>query len=358
MDSNTGVRKDSVRVLELFSGIGGMHYSLKKAADSLGGNAPEFQVVAAMDISDVANRVYRHNFPSANHISGNICGLTAKKLNKWGVNCIMMSPPCQPFTRQGLQKDLQDPRTQPLVHIVNLLPQIQDLEYVLVENVKGFETSTAYELLMNGLKKIGFHTQTFLISPPQIGVPNSRLRCYVIARKTKPFDFQSDTICTDLSPIMATRDWAKEHCQEIGRISDYLDNNVLHDEELDEKTIRKHAEVIDIVTGDSTNSCCFTKSYGRYAEGTGSIIQQSGDLDDAYARARNHDKTSPEYLSAIRELKLRYFSPAEVSRLMGFPNDFSFPSEYSNNKLHCYRVLGNSLNVKVVGFLTTLLFEH
>ena len=102
---------ETVKVLELFSGIGGMHFAIDQASR----NVPiQYEVVAAMDISDVANKVYKHNFPEVNHISGNICGLTAKKVNALGVSAIFMSPPCQPFTRQGLQKDLEDTRTQTL----------------------------------------------------------------------------------------------------------------------------------------------------------------------------------------------------------------------------------------------------
>jgi hypothetical protein len=51
--------------------------------------------------------VYRHNFPGVNHGSGNICGLKPEVLEKKGIEAIFMSPPCQPFTRQGLKKDLQ-----------------------------------------------------------------------------------------------------------------------------------------------------------------------------------------------------------------------------------------------------------
>jgi len=82
-----------VKVLELFSGIGGMHYALRAAGT-------DFEVVTAMDISDVPNRVYKHNFPDVKHSRANICGLTADQLEQWGVEAIFMSPPCQPFTRQ------------------------------------------------------------------------------------------------------------------------------------------------------------------------------------------------------------------------------------------------------------------
>jgi len=55
----------------------------------------------------ISSLVYRHNFPGVNHGSGNVCGLKAEVLEKKGVEAIFMSPPCQPFTRQGLQKDLK-----------------------------------------------------------------------------------------------------------------------------------------------------------------------------------------------------------------------------------------------------------
>ena len=86
-----------IRVLELFSGIGGMHYALSQARDTLSHKIFDFEIVAAMDISEVANKVYRHNFPQVNHIAGNICGLTADKVNKWKIDAIFMSPPCQVF---------------------------------------------------------------------------------------------------------------------------------------------------------------------------------------------------------------------------------------------------------------------
>ena len=56
------MKKKSVKVLELFSGIGGMHYALKEAQKILPDF--EFNVVRAIDISDVANQVYKHNFPN------------------------------------------------------------------------------------------------------------------------------------------------------------------------------------------------------------------------------------------------------------------------------------------------------
>ena len=36
--------------------------------------------------------------------------------------------------------------------------------------------------------------------------------------------------------------------------------------------LKKRAEVADVVTAEGFKSCCFTKSYGRYVEGTGEEV--------------------------------------------------------------------------------------
>ena len=56
-----------VRVLELYSGIGGMHYSVMQLNN--------IEVVAAIDISPLANSVYRHNFSQTNHLEKGVEGL-------------------------------------------------------------------------------------------------------------------------------------------------------------------------------------------------------------------------------------------------------------------------------------------
>ncbi|KAJ2577601.1 tRNA (cytosine-5-)-methyltransferase, partial [Coemansia sp. RSA 1804] len=54
-----------LRVVEFYSGIGGMHFALKEAhIDS--------HVVHAFDINTVANHVYRHNFPDVPVMQRNI----------------------------------------------------------------------------------------------------------------------------------------------------------------------------------------------------------------------------------------------------------------------------------------------
>ena len=57
----------------------------------------------------------------------------------------------------------------------------------------------------------------------------------------------------------------------------------------------------------------------------------------------------------LAALQLRYFSPREISRLMGFPEELRFPVQSTLKQ--CRNVLGNSLNVKVVGALMSHLLR-
>jgi tRNA (cytosine38-C5)-methyltransferase len=80
------------KALEFYSGIGGFHYSVLLSEMPV-------EVVQAFDIHSFANETYYHNFKSKAN-SRNIETLTAKDIDKYGADVWMMSPPCQPYTRQ------------------------------------------------------------------------------------------------------------------------------------------------------------------------------------------------------------------------------------------------------------------
>lgn len=88
----------------------------------------------------------------------------------------------------GLNKDLEDTRSDPLKHILSMLPEIPTLKFILVENVKGFETSIARSMLISCLEDLQFNCREFLLSPTQLHVPNSRTRFYLLAKRS-PLDF-------------------------------------------------------------------------------------------------------------------------------------------------------------------------
>ena len=78
------------------------------------------------------------------------------------------------------------------------------------------------------------------------------------------------------------------------------------------------------------------------------MLQQAGDLDAVF-QVFDANRNSATVLAALKSLQLRFLTPKEISRLMGFPEKFGFPPETTLRQ--GYKSLGNSLNVWVVAVL-------
>lgn len=85
------------------------------------------------------------------------------------------------------------------------------------------------------------------------------------------------------------------------------------------------------------SSNCFTKSYGKLLKGSGSILQISEELGEE-SKHNEMEKFKG---------RLRYLSGKELLRIFCFPSEFKMPGTLTNRQQ--YGLIGNSLNVRVVG---------
>ncbi|KAJ2825251.1 hypothetical protein IWW50_002935, partial [Coemansia erecta] len=163
-----------LRVAEFYSGIGGMHFALKEAGiDS--------QVVRAFDINTVANEVYKHNFADVPVMQRNIESLPMSLFEGLKADLWTMSPPCQPYTRQGQQRGSDDMRAKSFLFLIDLLGKLQHKPmHLLVENVAGFEQSDTRNNLLLQLIREGYRYEEYLLNPLQLCYPNSRTRYYLL----------------------------------------------------------------------------------------------------------------------------------------------------------------------------------
>lgn len=233
-----------------------------------------------------------------------------------------------------------------------------------------------------------------MVSPTSVGIPNSRLRYFLIAKMSTenfssqildafPHPAESDS---PEQPMLSSPPSPAGTCQpeeemQVGRvlykvetsldaqtkmsqnkdlsvrqIQDFLEPQMGLNVEhylLPPKTLLRYALLLDIVRPTCRRSVCFTKGYGRYVEGTGSVLQCCVETEMESVFRGLEQCSEEEKLQQLAKLKLRYFTPREVANLMGFPQSFSFPEQIL--KKQQYRVLGNSLNVVVVARLLQLL---
>lgn len=280
----------------------------------------------------------------------NIESLSASVIEDLDVDTILMSPPCQPFTRNGLKGDVADNRTNAFKCILDLLPRLKTIQRILLENVKGFESSVMREMFLETLTAAGFCFQEFILSPTQIGIPNSRLRYYCLAaRNSDKFKLSK---CSSEQIVTTLPSENVETFSLLNIIEKHIDFDAYR---IPEQILQKRATVLDICYANSRRSCCFTKAYGRYLEGTGSVFSENKEECDLeiFKQLSNEELSSHQRLQLIRSLNLRFFTPKEISRLMCFPVSFDFPENISIKQR--YMLLGNSINVKVVAELIKLL---
>jgi tRNA (cytosine38-C5)-methyltransferase len=257
-----------------------------------------------------------------------------------------MSPPCQPYTRGGLQKDITDMRAKSFVYLMErILPNLTHKpKYIFVENVKNFETSQSRDLLVRTLIELNYTFQEFLLSPTQINVPNERLRYYLCAKLVELRIHEAPPLRTEF-PTINTRNVVSS------RLGDYLIETT--DSELfipDEILSKNKGYRFDIVNQDSNRSSCVTKGYGylSHMKGTGPLLA-TREIDP------NHEIDWQD-ANTLLPLRLRWLHPTEIANLSGFPPTFSFPSRLT--LLQCHKLLGNSLNVTVVSHLMTHMLNY
>ncbi|XP_023930877.1 tRNA (cytosine(38)-C(5))-methyltransferase-like [Lingula anatina] len=166
---------------------------------------------------------------------------------------------------------------------------------------------------------------------------------------------QSCKKCTLSAGVIASnQDYSPQFCQSIDHYLEKQPEEYLEKFLLPEKDLKRF-KVMDIVLPSSRKSCCFTKRYGHYMEGAGSMLQMvwGEEVNTSILKDDMIPEKAIEYMDDIKKLKLRYFTPREIANLMCFPKEFEFPNKLSRKQ--CYRVLGNSLNVHVVAVLIKLM---
>ncbi len=388
----------ALKVLEFYSGIGGWHYAL--AASSL-----HCEVVAAFELNPNANEVYAHNF-SLTPRQCNIEKLRLAELEAFDAEMWVMSPPCQPFTRLGKRKDVDDHRTDSCLSLLAKIPAMtRPPRHLLLENVQGFECSETRRRLVGILASCDYTLEEFLLDPRQIGVPNARLRYYMIATRqtdAPPSPAAAEAVGTLVSgdgteqkipallkrhPPIETATVSRRKLREFLEPEPELGTPASTETKavvdgrgagaraagapganlLSEKVLLQSGGCVDIVLRDSAHTTCFTKAYSQYAKGTGSVLASACDgADDAnallgwtkeqyalycakdvYGDGHTEGSGSLEVpradIGRLRALRLRYFSPREVANLMGFPPApaFQFPDSITTKQR--YKLLGNSV---------------
>jgi len=155
-----------VRVLDLFSGIGGFSLGLERAG---------MQTVAFCEIDPYCRAVLKKHWPGV-PCHEDVRTLTASDVGPIDVICGGF--PCQPFSHAGKRLGGEDDRA--------LWPEyrrlIQELRpaWVIGENVVGL-VSLGLDSVLDDLEALGYSQRTFDIPACGVGAPHLRHRIWIVA---------------------------------------------------------------------------------------------------------------------------------------------------------------------------------
>lgn len=169
-------KENTLRVLDLFCGCGGMTLGMKQAG---------LQVVAGIDIWPTAIQTYQTQHPDHLCICADLKELSPQQLEKQyhiqrgTIDLIVGGPPCQSFSMAG-KRDVSDPRNTLFMEYVRYLDYYQPRAF-LMENVMGIlskkteDGEKMVDIISNELGK-NYLVRIFSLWASDFEVPQNRRR--------------------------------------------------------------------------------------------------------------------------------------------------------------------------------------
>ncbi len=165
--------KSKLKVLDLFSGIGGFSLALESTG--------HFQTIGFVENDEYCQAVLQHHFPEV-PILGDIKNVT-KETVPTRPDVICGGFPCQPYSVAGDQRAKDDPR--------HLWPEMlriikeQKPTWVVGENVSGL-VKLGLDEILDEMEDQGYSTRTFNIPAFSVGAPHQRQRLWIIGHLGDP----------------------------------------------------------------------------------------------------------------------------------------------------------------------------
>lgn len=289
--------------IDLFAGIGG----IRMGFESAGG-----ECVFTSEWDEPAQKTYQANFNEIPY--GDITKIEPEEIPSFDM--LLAGFPCQPFSQAGLKKGFEDTRGTLFFDIARIVeyhkPSVVFLENV--RNLASHDKGNTLKVIVKTLEDLGYKVFHRLYNAKNFGVPQNRVRIYIIAFKDEVnFEFPKE-------PNTPTK------------LGDILEKNVDPKYTISDKLWAGHQRR--------------RKEHKEKGNGFGySLFNEKSEYTSTIS-ARYY-KDGSEILIEQKGKNPRKLTPKEASRLQGFPEDFIIP--VSDNQ--AYKQFGNSVAVPVIKVL-------
>lgn len=382
--------------ISLFSGIG----AFEKALVNLG---IKYDLVAFCEIDKFAAVSYQaiHGVPESLNL-GDITKVDAETLPK-DIDLLTYGFPCQDISNAGKMKGFYNAdgtRTRSgLFYEALRIIEATKPKVAIAENVKMLTSkkfATEFKIVLDSLQQAGYNNYFKVVNAKDHGIPQNRERVFIVSIR-KDVDTGSFIFPESIPLNIRLKDLLEDEVDEKYYVKTELTRKLVINAEFTEpqvlrlvrnehgKQIRKQYESGEVVEPWSS-----MKQYEPRTDGISNTV--STVLKDnillireatktGYAEATIGDSinfehpnsktrmgrvgkqvsqtlvTSPQQGVVMDDLRIRYFTPKECFRLMGFSDyDFEMASMF-NTETQLYKQAGNSIVVPVVERIIQKLLE-
>jgi DNA (cytosine-5)-methyltransferase 1 len=159
----------AMRLLDLFSGIGGFSYAAEKL---IGG----YETVAFCEMDEFCQKVLKKHWPQV-PIFDDVRTIDATRLGR--IDIVTGGYPCQPFSQAGRRQGEEDERHL-WPEMLRIIKSCQP-RYVLAENVAGHVTMGLDQVLTD-LEDQGYTTRAIIVPACAKNAPHRRDRVWIIGQ--------------------------------------------------------------------------------------------------------------------------------------------------------------------------------
>ncbi len=363
-----------MRSIELFSGAGGLALGLEKAG---------FESVAFFERNSDACATLKHNRPAWNIVESDVRDVDFSAFGP--VDLVAGGPPCQPFSMGGKARGFDDHRDM-FPQAVRAVRELSPRAFIF-ENVRGllrpafrnyvefirlqltypeFPTSDSLDWETNlrrlerhhnsrgSAKGLTYNVTLNLADAADYGVPQRRHRVFFVGFRSDVFSnwfFPRPTHSRSqlLWAQHQTGRYWKEHGISLAEASvgGVVDQAVLRHEPAELIPTTERWRTVRDAIASLGDPCGPTRQKNHvFQSGARSYPGHTGSPLDEPAKALkagDHGVPGGENMLRHANGKVRYFSIRESARIQTFPDDWEFPTSWSESM----RQLGNAVPVRL-----------
>ena len=176
------MRYKTLKVIDLFSGAGGLSVGFEKLSDY------HFKAVWANDFNKYAVETYNYNFGQVCRCGDIVDLLEEPDIEIPVADIVIGGPPCQGFSLLNKKRN-DDPRKKLWIPFMNVIDRSQSRMFVM-ENVPQLLESLEYKEIEQWAQDRGFQLWAGVLIAADYGVPQIRKRAFIVGSKdTNPKQF-------------------------------------------------------------------------------------------------------------------------------------------------------------------------